>query len=160
MARSQMTAACIAQALRGRPSGRGWMAQCPAHRDQNPSLSIRESDSRVLLHCFAGRNQEDLIAALRERRLWSERQRRSWTPEERREYGRRRSSAELRAKEIVLWHAAIVRRLEQTKAAAYAADVRDPDRKAERALEDAARRLFFHANLHGAALVEKFGAAI
>ncbi len=32
-----------------------WVAQCPAHQDKGPSLSIREEDDgRVLLHCFAG----------------------------------------------------------------------------------------------------------
>jgi hypothetical protein len=36
-------------------SGKGWMAKCPAHDDQDPSLSIRDGeDGRVLLHCFAG----------------------------------------------------------------------------------------------------------
>lgn len=32
-----------------------WMAQCPAHQDKGPSLSIREEDDgRILVHCFAG----------------------------------------------------------------------------------------------------------
>jgi hypothetical protein len=31
-----------------------WMAQCPAHEDGEPSLSIREGDDgRALLNCFA-----------------------------------------------------------------------------------------------------------
>lgn len=37
-----------------RRSGRGWMAKCPAHHDSSPSLSIREAEDRILLHCFAG----------------------------------------------------------------------------------------------------------
>ena len=37
-----------------RKSGRGWVAKCPAHQDRSPSLSIRETEDRVLLHCFAG----------------------------------------------------------------------------------------------------------
>lgn len=33
----------------------GYIARCPAHDDQNPSLSIAEgNDGKVLLHCFAG----------------------------------------------------------------------------------------------------------
>ena len=33
----------------------GWKALCPAHKDGNPSLSIKEaSDGKVLLKCFAG----------------------------------------------------------------------------------------------------------
>ena len=46
-------------------SGSGWMACCPAHDDQNPSLSISEGDdSRVLLHCFAGCSVEEITAAI------------------------------------------------------------------------------------------------
>ena len=33
----------------------GWIDRCPAHDDNNPSLSIKEtSDGKLLLHCFAG----------------------------------------------------------------------------------------------------------
>ena len=35
-------------------TGRGWQAKCPAHDDRSPSLSIREGELGVLLHCFAG----------------------------------------------------------------------------------------------------------
>lgn len=36
-------------------SGAGYMACCPAHDDENPSLSLREAcDGKTLLHCFAG----------------------------------------------------------------------------------------------------------
>ena len=38
-----------------KPSGKSWMACCPAHEDGNPSLSISEGDDgRALVHCFAG----------------------------------------------------------------------------------------------------------
>lgn len=44
---------------------RKWMAQCPAHKDQRPSLSIREKDSGgVDLHCFAGCNFLDICCEL------------------------------------------------------------------------------------------------
>jgi hypothetical protein len=47
------------------PATGRWLACCPAHEDRSPSLSIRESDDgRVLLHCFAGCNTEDVVAAL------------------------------------------------------------------------------------------------
>jgi hypothetical protein len=51
-----MTTAAIADLLHGRPAGRGkWEARCPAHRDRNPSLAIREGkDGKTILHCFAG----------------------------------------------------------------------------------------------------------
>jgi hypothetical protein len=35
-------------------SATGWLARCPAHADNNPSLSVRESNGRILLKCFAG----------------------------------------------------------------------------------------------------------
>ena len=42
-----------------------WSAQCPAHDDRDPSLSIREAgDGTVLLHCFAGCSTDEVVAAL------------------------------------------------------------------------------------------------
>lgn len=41
-----------------------WMACCPAHNDRNPSLSIRDDDGKVLLHCFAGCAVSDIVAAI------------------------------------------------------------------------------------------------
>jgi len=46
------------------------MAKCPAHDDGTPSLSIREVDGKVLLHCHAGCTQGDVIDALKVRDLW------------------------------------------------------------------------------------------
>jgi hypothetical protein len=65
-----MTAASMANRLLGRKSGAGWIARCPAHDDQNPSLSLREADGKVLVHCHAGCEQSAVIAALRSRGLW------------------------------------------------------------------------------------------
>jgi hypothetical protein len=48
-----------------RHSPQGWMAQCPAHGDRNPSLSIRDGEGTILLHCFAGCTVEAICAALR-----------------------------------------------------------------------------------------------
>jgi hypothetical protein len=49
-----------------RANGRDkWMACCPAHDDQGPSLSIGlGSDDRILLHCFAGCSIEEVTSAL------------------------------------------------------------------------------------------------
>src|ERR1022692_2724231 len=69
---SAMTADFIARALGGRRSGSSWMAKCPAHDDKNPSLSIREVDGKVLLHCQAGCGQREVIEALKAKGLWPE----------------------------------------------------------------------------------------
>jgi putative DNA primase/helicase len=66
-----MTVETIARALGGRKVGRGWMACCAVHGDREPSLSIRDADGKVLVHCHAGCNQRDVIAALQERGLWN-----------------------------------------------------------------------------------------
>ena len=48
-----------------RPSGTGWSAWCPAHDDLNNSLSIAEGrDERVLVHCFAGCQVDEILEAL------------------------------------------------------------------------------------------------
>jgi hypothetical protein len=48
-----------------RQTGPGrWLARCPAHEDHTPSLSIRDADDRVLLHCFGGCDAGDVTAAI------------------------------------------------------------------------------------------------
>lgn len=48
-----------------RKTGSGtWVAKCPSHQDRTPSLSLRQADDRVLLHCFAGCGTDDILAAL------------------------------------------------------------------------------------------------
>lgn len=46
-------------------TGRGtWLACCPAHDDDSPSLSLRETDDGVvLLHCFAGCSAGEVVGA-------------------------------------------------------------------------------------------------
>lgn len=42
-----------------------WMACCPAHDDQRPSLQIRLIDRHIMLHCFSGRcTFADIVAAM------------------------------------------------------------------------------------------------
>lgn len=42
-----------------------YSARCPAHDDRGPSLSIKDNgDGRLLLHCFAGCETEDVLAAI------------------------------------------------------------------------------------------------
>lgn len=63
------TAEDIAGALGGKRSGSGWIARCPAHDDQNPSLSLSDGESGLLWHCFGGCSQEAVADALRQRGL-------------------------------------------------------------------------------------------
>jgi putative DNA primase/helicase len=52
--------------LRGaRKIGSGWIARCPAHEDQHPSLSITERDGTTLLFCHAGCSYSAIMKALR-----------------------------------------------------------------------------------------------
>ena len=42
-----------------------WIAKCPAHDDRSPSLAVSEcDDGRVLVHCFAGCEPEDVLKAI------------------------------------------------------------------------------------------------
>lgn len=48
-----------------RKVGSGWIANCSAHEDRSPSLSITEGDDgRLLLHCHAGCKVHDVLAAV------------------------------------------------------------------------------------------------
>ena len=52
-----------------------WLASCPVaghgsgNGDKNPSLSITESEGKVLFHCHAGCDQREVFDAVRERNL-------------------------------------------------------------------------------------------
>jgi hypothetical protein len=54
-----------------RTTGPGrWVARCPAHLDQHPSLAIRGLEGgRTLVHCFAGCSVDSVVWALG-LRLW------------------------------------------------------------------------------------------
>jgi len=43
----------------------GWQARCPAHRDETPSLSVKETDGKILIKCHAGCTVESVVRALR-----------------------------------------------------------------------------------------------
>lgn len=50
--------------VRSRQPGQ-WSAQCPAHEDRGPSLSVRQTpDGSALIHCFGGCSVGDIVAAL------------------------------------------------------------------------------------------------
>ena len=45
-------------------------ACCPAHDDRNPSLSVSDKNGKILVKCWAGCTQEEVIGALRYLGLW------------------------------------------------------------------------------------------
>ena len=48
-----------------RPNGKSrWTARCPGHADKTSSLSIRDTDDRVLIYCFAGCPTSDVLNAV------------------------------------------------------------------------------------------------
>jgi hypothetical protein len=42
----------------------GFVARCPSHDDTKPSLSFRQGDKGIVVHCFAGCTAADVTAAL------------------------------------------------------------------------------------------------
>jgi hypothetical protein len=65
-----MSARQITTALRGRWFGSYGAVRCPAHDDKRPSLRIRDGENgRLLVHCYAGCQAEDILAALRQQGL-------------------------------------------------------------------------------------------
>tara|TARA_R100000353_G_scaffold49930_2_gene39576 strand:+ start:72 stop:563 length:492 start_codon:yes stop_codon:yes gene_type:complete len=49
-----------------------YVACCPAHDDRNPSLSITDADDKILVHCFSGCSQDEVLNALRDQGMWAE----------------------------------------------------------------------------------------
>jgi len=47
-----------------------YAACCPAHDDKSPSLSITQTQDAVLVYCWSGCSQSEVIAALRSMSLW------------------------------------------------------------------------------------------
>lgn len=43
---------------------------CPAHDDEHPSLSVSESNGKILVKCHAGCSQDLVISALKKKGLW------------------------------------------------------------------------------------------
>jgi putative DNA primase/helicase len=62
-------AARIAERLGGKSvkarSNGNYLVPCPAHEDANPSLSLRDGDRGLIVHCFVGCSPGDIYAAIR-----------------------------------------------------------------------------------------------
>lgn len=41
-----------------------WIARCPAHDDRSPSVSIKRTNDRLLVYCFAGCDTGAVLAAV------------------------------------------------------------------------------------------------
>ena len=50
--------------LGGRWHGLAAICRCPAHSDRTPSLSLRQGDRGIIVHCFAGCDPADVLRAL------------------------------------------------------------------------------------------------
>jgi hypothetical protein len=62
------TAARVAEALAGRQvksDGGNYLVCCPVHEDATPSLSLRDGDRGLMVHCFVGCSPGDIYAAIR-----------------------------------------------------------------------------------------------
>lgn len=55
----------IVAGLRGKWHGSYAMCRCPAHADGEPSLSLRQGDRGIIVHCFAGCQPSDILRELR-----------------------------------------------------------------------------------------------
>jgi rhodanese-related sulfurtransferase len=115
-----LNAAEIAHALRGRRSGKRWIVHCPAHQDKTPSCSVSEDSSgKILVHCFSGCRQQDVIEALRQKGLWPQKQQRSWTADEKRAWGKHHRKAERLGREAQFWYRVKLQNLESDKRYAF-----------------------------------------
>lgn len=48
-----------------RRSNNQWMASCPAHQEKTPSLSIKDDNGTILIHCFGhGCSVSDIASAV------------------------------------------------------------------------------------------------
>ncbi len=47
-----------------------FLSCCPAHDDRNPSFSVSDKKGKILVKCWAGCTQEEVIGALRDMGLW------------------------------------------------------------------------------------------
>ncbi|MBM7062828.1 AAA family ATPase [Pseudomonas sp. UL073] len=81
--------------------GERYVAKCPAHQDKSPSLSLsRGDDGRALVHCYAGCELRDVMAAvgLEMRDLFPE----NLSQEQRQQYRRAKLEAELRFERLIV----------------------------------------------------------
>lgn len=63
-----------------------YKACCPAHNDRNPSLTITDVGDKILVHCFSGCSQEEVLDALKARGMWTKKDdrwiKKTWSTDE------------------------------------------------------------------------------
>ncbi len=93
-----LDAEAVTRRLGGRWDGRQGSARCPAHEDKNPSITIANGDDgRLLIHCFAGCEFRDIMAALRNRGIFDGAIRPAFAPPPLRRFAADREDAKKRA---------------------------------------------------------------
>jgi putative DNA primase/helicase len=61
--RNKAIGAILSKFTNVKETANGWQACCPAHDDNNPSLSISVAGQKVLIKCFAECETVDVLAA-------------------------------------------------------------------------------------------------
>ena len=60
-----MTADILSRLTKVKKTGPdSWIACCPSHEDKSPSMTIRDTGGKVLLHCFAGCEPQSILDAI------------------------------------------------------------------------------------------------
>ena len=66
MQQNQVTLDDVLDRLQGvrKTSHKRATARCPAHADSDPSLSVSEGSTCIIMHCFAGCSFEEIVRAI------------------------------------------------------------------------------------------------
>ncbi len=75
-----------------------FVACCPAHNDRSPSFAAKDDNGKILVKCFAGCTQEEVINALRGMGLWH-----SAPLHQRNRHKRRELEKDIRHHQQILW---------------------------------------------------------
>lgn len=91
-----MEASYIAESLNLKRNGNGWRGPCPVcgGSDRSQKFVIRDDGGCVLVHCFAGCDQDSIVRELKARNLWPESR---LSPQEKKSRSKERSRAEIEA---------------------------------------------------------------
>ena len=100
------SASNLAKELGAKKRGNGWLAPCPAHADRTPSLSIKGTNTRLLLHCFAGCEYAAIVEALEDLGYLDKRARTTGQAPTCKEHDEAEARRKQQQKAQTLWHTA------------------------------------------------------